>query len=188
MTVTFTAESRLFRYLRAQLERKLRESNLPIQVWLDVDGLYTDFVCRLAESDFFADVLTFSGSYIEMLLRLDDHLDGLDPRPLLLHLPGHTPDSIRETPLLEAYLCGKVYQKNLITLAKEAAAGQVAPERISPKTATLKLFEEAEQWLEQAFSRQDPLESIELPVDDFLYRLLSAPSTPLGQSLDTQGL
>ena len=186
MTGIAVAATRLFSHLKAVLERKFREGNSPIQVWLDVDAVYGGFVQRLAQEDFCADVVGFQGSYIETLLALEAKLDGLDPRPLLLHLPGHTKDFVKQTPLLEAYEAGKVYLVHLVTLTREAAVGLVAPERIVSETASLRTFEEAERWLEQAAdSTTVPpgVEAFDMPLDDFLYRLLSSPDSLLGSPL-----
>lgn len=81
----------------------MRERSLV--VWLDREGHYTPFVDGLIHQhqrgQFFAPVVGFRGSFLETMLRLESYQDGLDPEPLLLHVPGHTDQSIRSTPLLE---------------------------------------------------------------------------------------
>ncbi len=101
--------------LEDEIQRELRDRG--IVVWLDRDDHYTPFVDGLAEryqhGDFFAPVLPFRGSYLEMLRELAPYGNGLDPEPLLVHMPGHTEETIRQTPMLEVYLAGFRFRKAL---------------------------------------------------------------------------
>jgi hypothetical protein len=119
-------------YLEEEIKRELRQRG--IVVWLDKDNHYSHFVDSLADrhthSQFFAPVITFRGSYLEMLLALEPYGNGLQPEPLLIHMPGHTEDSIRHTPILELYRAGKRYRKALPTLIREAVTGHLNPTEI----------------------------------------------------------
>ncbi len=139
--------------LETELERELRDHG--IVVWLDRDEHYTPYVDALAErhqhGDFFAPVVAFRGSYLEMLRQLAPYGNGLDPEPLLIHLPGHTEDSVRGTPLLELYLAGRRFRKKLPTLIREAAGGRVRPDELDQLLARGDLsLAAAEAWLQQA--------------------------------------
>ncbi len=90
--------------------------------------LYVDqLVERYAKGEFFAPVVAFRGSYLAMLLTLEPYGNGLDREPLLIHMPGHTEETIRQTPILELYRAGYRYRRALDTLIREAATGRVSP-------------------------------------------------------------
>lgn len=95
--------------LESDVSRELRQQNLVI--WLDKDSHYTAFVDQLAarhaQGDFFAPVVSFRGSYLEMMLALETHGNNETPDLLLIHLPGHIEDTVRKTPLLELYRAGE---------------------------------------------------------------------------------
>lgn len=134
--------------LERQVTSRLRECGLV--VWLDKDGLYTDFVDNLkSRGDFYSEVLAYRGSYLELLLQLEKEADGLDPEPLLIHLPGHTDATVRGTPLLEAYKAGKRFDRSLATLVREVATGQVSAAEIERFLAQGDLtLQAAEEWLQ----------------------------------------
>ncbi len=136
-----------------ELQHELRDRG--IVVWLDRDGHYSAYVDALAErhedGEFFAPVVPFRGSYLEMLRELAAYGNGLDPEPLLVHMPGHTEETIRQTPLLEIYLAGFRFRKALPTLIREAAGGRVRPDELDQLLARDDLsLEAAETWLEGA--------------------------------------
>ena len=57
------------------------------------------------------------------MLALEKYGSGLDPEPLLIHLPGYgTSASVAETPVLELYKAGHELKKGLPTLITEPAA------------------------------------------------------------------
>ena len=123
-------------------------------VWLDKDGSYTAYVDTLVErhtrGEFFAPVVPFRGSYLDMMLALAPYGNGLDPEPLLIHMPGHTEESIRKTPMLELYAAGFRFRKALTTLIREAASGRVNPAEIERYLASGPAhLEAAEAWLAQ---------------------------------------
>lgn len=126
-----------------------------IVFWLDREGLYSSFVDALAkrggEGAFPAPVVPFRGSYLEMLQALEPYGGGLDPEPLLVHLPGFTEESVRSTPLLELYETGFRFRKALDTLVREAAAGRVTPAAVEGFLGGGGLsLEAADAWLETA--------------------------------------
>lgn len=184
--------SPLARTLESDLCKALRNHHLVI--WLDKDHAYEAYVDRLVQryqdQDFFAPVVAFRGSYLKMLLHLEalcaDKLDLATAPLLLLHMPGHTEHTIRDTPILSLYRSGHRYRKALNTLIQEAISGQVAPDRLqdylrsNPQT-----LEAAETWWTQQQSPppldNNPLQN--LPIDTILDALLqgeqSDSSTPL---------
>ncbi len=139
--------------LAENLERQVvNQMRKGMVVWLDKDGLYNNFVDSLAErrarGEFFGPVLRLRGSFLELLLEQEPYMDGLDSEPLLLHVPGHTDSSIRETPLLEAYKAGTRFERALTTLVKEVSVGHVAPTEVERFLDEEPLnFEKAEEWL-----------------------------------------
>ncbi|MEN8443935.1 MAG: BREX-6 system phosphatase PglZ [Cyanobacteria bacterium J06555_13] len=147
--------------LEADVSRELRQRSLVI--WLDKDGHYTPYVDQLAEryaqGDFFAPVIPFRGSYLETMLALESHGNKENPDLLLIHMPGHTEDTIRQTPILELYRAGKRYRKALDTLIREAATGKVSPDDIEGYlTRGATDLAQAETWLATALNKpQDDL-------------------------------
>ena len=145
-------------YLENDVKQSIRRQG--IVLWLDADSRYTEFVDRLITrhqtGDFDFPVVGFRGSYLEILLQLENYGNGLDPEPLLIHLPNHNTNTVKQTPLLELYLAGKRYEKALNTLVREAVTGKVAPDAISDflKTPDLTLAR-AETWLDQELNRHN---------------------------------
>jgi hypothetical protein len=138
--------------LEEEVARTLRQRG--IVVWLDKDGSYTAYVDALVErhtrNEFFAPVVPFRGSYLDMMLALAPYGNGLDPEPLLIHMPGHTEESIRKTPMLELYAAGFRFRRALTTLIREAASGRVNPAEIERYLASGPAhLAAAEAWLAQ---------------------------------------
>ena len=167
--------------LESELSSKLRNQSLVI--WLDKDGHYTRYVDQLIErranGDFFAPVVAFRGSYLEMMLALQDYGNKATPDILLIHMPGHTEDTIRKTPVLELYRAGYRYRKALDTLLKETATGKIGPSEVEEYLNRENIsLEGAEQWLsaasEQPSSTTPPTTTIVLDdLADILDELLS---------------
>jgi hypothetical protein len=148
--------------LEKQVESRLRERGLVI--WLDKDGAYTEFVDELARrhqsGQFFAPVVAYRGSFLDTMFALEPYQDGLDPEPLLLHVPGHTDQTIKETPLLEAYKAGVRFDRALETLVREVAAGKAAPEATESFLQRTDLsLKAAQDWLAQQGGEQSGLAS-----------------------------
>lgn len=122
-------------------------------VWMDRYGHYSpfvdDLVRRHADGEVGFPVLAYRGSFLELMLALERYGNGLDPEPLLIHLPGYETNNIRTTPLLEQYEAAFPFRKALDTLVIEAAAGRVGPEEIQRFAATPGLsLARADAWLE----------------------------------------
>ncbi|HVJ90606.1 MAG TPA: BREX-6 system phosphatase PglZ [Labilithrix sp.] len=120
--------------LEAEVTKRIASQG--IVVWLDKDGHYSAFVDELeqrhAAGDFPYPVLGYRGSFLALMLALESHGNGLDPEPLLIHLPGYgTSASLLGTPLLELYKAGTQFIKALPTLVTEAAAGRVTPAELA---------------------------------------------------------
>jgi len=86
--------------LEAELRKQARQYG--ILVWLDKEGTYTAFADALAAraeaKAFPVPVRRLRGSYLELMLGLEDLEDGVGMTPLIVHVPGHTEESIAETP------------------------------------------------------------------------------------------
>ncbi|MEA5621516.1 BREX-6 system phosphatase PglZ [Nostoc sp. UHCC 0251] len=147
--------------LEAELKRELRQRG--IVIWLDKDGYYNSYVdeliARYNRGDFFAPVVGFRGSYLEMVLALETYGNGLDPEPLLIHMPGHTEETIRKTPILELYRAGYRFRKAFDTLIREAVTGRINPASIENYLNNgITDLPSAEEWLQNNLSQpQDGL-------------------------------
>jgi hypothetical protein len=142
--------------LEEQVKGELRQRG--IVVWLDKDGYYNtyvdDLIARYSRGEFFAPVVAFRGSYLEMLLALEPYGNGLDPEPLLIHLPSHTEETVRKTPILELYHAGYRFRKALDTLIREAATGRVTPAEIDAYLKNgVSDLNSAEVWLESRLAK-----------------------------------
>lgn len=150
MTTLVAGRDPLTEALEKQVETRLRERGLV--VWLDKEGTYISFVDELQRrhqrGQFFAPVVAYRGSFLDTMFALEPFQDGLDPEPLLLHVPGHNDQTIKDTPLLEAYKAGLRYERALDTLVREVAAGKAAPEATESflRQTTLSL-KAAQDWL-----------------------------------------
>jgi hypothetical protein len=145
----------------SRLEEELREAlrQYGIIVWLDKDAHYTAFVERLAAraqtGQFFAPVVAYRGSFLELLFELERHGSELEKHPLLIHMPGHNEQTIRKTPVLELYEAGFRYRKALDTLVREVAAGRVAPDEVTAFLAEPGLsLDDADRWLDLRLRRE----------------------------------
>jgi len=147
-------------WLAENLERQVAaQVRKGLVVWLDKDGLYTEFVDRLAErraqGQFSAPVLAHRGSFLELMVALENVQDGLDPEPLLLHVPGYTDATIRSTPLLEAYRSGTRFERALPTLVREVATGHVPATEVERFLSQEQLsLSRAEEWLQQFLDQE----------------------------------
>ncbi len=144
--------------------------------WLDGSSDYTDFVERLQGVELPYEVRTFAGSYLELMMELETLGGGVDPKHLVVYLPGFNEARVHDSPLLELYAAGARFRKRLDTLITEAAAGKVKPEQIEAFKAQPGLtLEGADLWLngllaEQAGGLASTLRAMGLPalVDDLI--------------------
>jgi hypothetical protein len=157
--------------LVAELREEARKEG--VLVWLDKQGTYTEFVDSLIQSagnakkessiegsaidrrDFPWPVLGYRGSFLELMLELDGHGDGITKQPLVVHMPGYNSESIKQTPLYEMYRAGRCFRVALETLTRRAAEGRVVPtaidEMLRPRLDSLA---EADRRLSAALSGQ----------------------------------
>ena len=145
------------RGLEADLRSWVRRHG--IVVWLDQAGHYSGFVDRLkALRDAGAlpyEVHAFRGSHLALMMALDGVAAGTEKVPLVIHLPGFTEETVRQTPLFELYAAGVRYRKALDTLVTEAAAGRVRPDQIASfKAQPGMTLAGADAWLERAPGRR----------------------------------
>jgi hypothetical protein len=133
------------------LEVELRElaRAYGIIVWLDAEGSYTTFADALAnratKGEFDIRVRRFRGSYLETILALENDLD--QRLPLIVHVPGHNKDSIKQTPLLEVYSAGRSHERKLATVVRHAALGLASADVIDKFLAGETTVESADAWL-----------------------------------------
>ena len=174
--------------LAAELRELARQRG--IVVWLDKEGSYTAFadahIKRAAGQPSAAPMRAYRGSSLETMLALEDQQDGVAMTPLVLHVPGHTEDSIAETPLFELYRAGSRHRRALDTLVRDASHGLALPSAIDAflKQPGLTL-EGADRWLarqsKEAITAGGPdlsLHTAEALYDDMVSR------GPLAQQLD----
>lgn len=143
--------------LEADLRRNVRANGLV--VWLDSPNNYREFAERLAQVHTHGGVpykvVVFRGSYLELMVALEDVGAGTQPAPAVIYAPEQDDDSIKNTPLCELFQAGKRYQKGMGTLVTEAAAGHVHPDRLAEflrrKEWTL---EQADTWLQASLAPQ----------------------------------
>ena len=124
-----------------------------IVLWLDADAHYTDLADRLAtardQGSLPYDVVTYRGSQLEILLRLERLTGGVLKKPVVLHLPGFIEADVKATPLLELYSAGVRYRRGLDTAVTDAAAGRVRPDQIEAFKARGSLsLASADAWLD----------------------------------------
>jgi len=171
------------RPVSADVEEKIRREarRKGVLVWLDRHSHYTDFVDRVVEKseagEFPHPVIGFRGSFLETMFKLEGELDGKEPRPLVLHVPGYNQETIKETPLLGLFRAGKRWRIALSSLVEGAAAGEVPRdvlgEFLDSQGDDLTL-EAADKWLHDLLAtskdQPNPLEHIE--VETQIARLL----------------
>jgi hypothetical protein len=148
----------------AFLEQKLISTlnDKKLVLWLDAEGTYTGFVDQLRQRaearQFPVPVLAFRGSFLELMLSLENEGSTLDKPLLLAHLPGYnnlpsqqSTSSVRGTPLLELYASAHPFQLNLASLVSDAANGRRPLSDIEAFVATPGLsLESADAWLADA--------------------------------------
>ena len=119
--------------LEADLRAWVRRQG--VVIWLDQAGHYREFVDQLTSLHESGSlpyrVHAFRGSYLSLMLALDGVAAGTEKVPLVVHLPGFTEETVRNSPLFELYAAGARYRKALDTLVTDAAAGRVRPDQIA---------------------------------------------------------
>lgn len=120
------------RLLEAELRDQVAKHN--VVLWLDLDSHYVDVVNQLRslrkQGELKYDVCTFGGSFLELMLELEEVMGGVDATRAVIHLPGFNEELVKATPLPELYKAGARNRKALETLVRDAAAGKVRPDQI----------------------------------------------------------
>jgi len=85
--------------LATEVKKKVRERGLVL--WLDAERQYTELVDALGSGafEFKYPVVSFRGSYLEVMLALEAYGNELHPEHVLVHLPGLNKETTKETPL-----------------------------------------------------------------------------------------
>lgn len=138
------------RVLEADVRDWVTKHNLVL--WLDIDGHYVDVVTQLrslrAAGQLPYSVYTFNGSFLELMLELEEVMSGIDATRAVIHLPGFNEELVKATPLLELYKAGARYRRSLETLTRDSAAGRVRPDQINEFVQRDNLtLAAADQWL-----------------------------------------
>lgn len=143
--------------LIAELRDEARQHG--VLVWLDKDGAYTGLVDSLIGSQggenysagsatFPYPLFAYRGSFLELILNLDGHQEGVAVQPLVLHLPGFNEEDIASTPVYELYCSGRRHRIALPTLIRQAAHGKATPSQIDAGVeAGLPTLAAADNWL-----------------------------------------
>ena len=137
------------RALAAELARKVREQG--IVVWLDAEEQYTGLVdaLRARALGFPYPVVAYRGSYLELMIALEGYGNDWFREHLLVHLPGLNKETVKETPVYELYQTGTMFERNLGTAVREAAAGAAKPEEIDAFVRAPGLtLDKADAWLD----------------------------------------
>jgi hypothetical protein len=107
-----------------------------VVVWLDAPGHYVELVDAMrvdARVDY--PVRALRGSYLELVLALDDVAAKIDPTRVLIHLPGVDRRAVAHTPLYELQLASRgrdeAFELELAAVVTAAAAGKVLPDVIA---------------------------------------------------------
>lgn len=164
--------------LEASLRNRVRQQG--VVLWLDMGDDYSGFVDRLRAERLAGalpyEVCSLRGSYLELMLQLEDQAGGVEKSQLVVHLPGLNEESVKGTPVLELYRAGVRYRKKLDTLISEAAGGRVRREQIDAFVDQDEIsLDGADAWLaallddvEGGLSTQLRAMSLHAVVDDLL--------------------
>ena len=136
--------------LAQQLQEQVQQHKLII--WLVSANHYSAFADQLmqqrADGRLNYDVKAFRGSYLELLLELQDLTGGVSKKPLVIHLPGFNTTNVTTTPMLELYLAGTEFEKKMLTLITDAAATKLPADQIVSFLSKDELsLKDADDWL-----------------------------------------
>lgn len=119
-------------HLTQTLSEHIRTKGL--LVWLDGDDVYTEYVDALREGaaagTFPYPVFAFRGSFVRLMRESYPTLAGAGVPRCVIHLPGFSEDSIKATPLYEAYKAGRRWRISLETVVREAGQGHLTPPQV----------------------------------------------------------
>lgn len=147
---TFRPSGPVSAALDAELRTQARKHGLV--VWLDPLEHYSKFIDEMSAAPSGAspayELCSFRGSYLELMQALEPLTGGVEPRRVVVHLPGLNENTVKNTPMYEVYRAGKRYRKALTTLVTEAAAGKVRPDEIDAFASKADLtLVDADAWL-----------------------------------------
>ncbi|WP_323684112.1 BREX-6 system phosphatase PglZ [Lamprobacter sp.] len=136
--------------LESQLRASVRRHG--VVVWLDLDDQYSAFADRLQqlhrEATLPYPVYGYRGSFLELLLALESETGAVDPMPLVIHVPGFSPETVHRTPLFELYKAGTQFQRAIETLVNQAATGKLPRETVAAFLAQGEItLDGADAWL-----------------------------------------
>lgn len=158
--------------LIAELRDEARQHG--VLVWLDKDSAYTELIdtlvnCQAEEqscsgsANFPYPLFAYRGSFLELILDLDGHQEGVAAQPLVLHLPGFNEEDIASTPIYELYCSGRRHRIALPTLIRNAAHGKATPSQIDAGLdAGLPTLAEADKWLAAVVRGDESVPRVEI--------------------------
>jgi len=125
MTSATPVSDALLRELRAALRAQ------GLVAWIDAHNVWRSVSERLLSDaeHLGAPMVAYGGSWLEWLDLLGERPAGRDPTPFLLYLPGLDDAALRESPAFPLVQMGHRFERNLAALVRDAAAGEVPPER-----------------------------------------------------------
>lgn len=136
------------RALLGELTALVRQHGLVL--WPDPPRTWASLASSLeqagAEAPF--PLLSYKGSWLELMFALHPWSGTVDPPALVVYLPGVEPKAALGTPLLEVWEAGRAFpERALHTIIERAAAGRVSPERIAAFLAGDPDLSAADAWL-----------------------------------------
>lgn len=134
------------------LLRERMASGHRIYTWLDPDSTYKDFIQKFVQSEHKkCHVIAFDGSYLEMMVQIDQLLGGVTPPPSIIYLPNHNRKRAEDSPMLEMLLAGKEMTIEFSSLLRESATGFTTIDDVETfLTHQPYSLEDADQWLQEA--------------------------------------
>lgn len=183
--------------LASRLDAALRGPR-GLVLWCDPDGHWRDFVAARPTPH---PTVAFDGSWHAFLAALGDHPAGLDPRPLLVYVPGFAADGLVDTPAHPFALLAEPFAPSLQDVVRDCAAGRVTPAELADFLAGLAPdgLSAADRWLSaRDAARQGHQEAVlarvspEVLLDDLLARVAhqepKLPGFPLDTAADLHAL
>ncbi len=176
--------------LAQEVTKKVRDRGLVL--WVDAERQYEAFVDALSRKDFGFEypVISFRGSYLELILALEPFGNALYPEKALVHLSGLNKESVKEAPVYELYKAGTVFRKGPGDAGPrrshrlgDAGRNRVVPTQPGTHAAT---FDNTLLLLKSALSllRQAGVERFVIASDHgFLLQDAATESVPLGANM-----
>jgi hypothetical protein len=151
-----------------------------IVVWLDRAKAFESVALALAQPEARRSyaLVRFEGSWLQVMLALDEHTRSVDRPRLVVYLPGYDARSVLPTPALSVFESASRFVPTVPQLLRDSAAGVIAPSAIEAILAEESIeFSRAEQWLvrerdARGAERRDAFSRLSLPalLDELLVR------------------